>query len=378
MIAEPAGQTVAGTVLHGASGEAALPRHPLAGAKVVPATVVNSALNNPVAGAAQQGAKVVALPDMLAKGLTAISQQASVKGAPAYDQRQAIAGSTPPTAGSTPLTAGSTHSAAGLIPSTGGSAHTIAGSTNSTAVSILRPALDSDLSAAQRQALEGALSSGQWGQLEHLSTRLVGSMTSSDSRLLVNLARMLGMDFEALLARDQVEQANQGLKGMLLSLQKNGDLPESVRENSSQMAQQLEVLQLCRLRLAQDGVLFLPLPLDFLEQGYVLFEQQSPESASDDEAAGHLVSLNLTMQQLGVMQVNLLFEQQALFVRIKCADEEVATLVEGYWGELHEALQPFSIRSIQVTTGAEDPALVLLRRLQSDKNGQTPVLDARV
>ncbi|OQY21345.1 MAG: hypothetical protein B6I37_08850, partial [Desulfobacteraceae bacterium 4572_35.2] len=64
--------------------------------------------------------------------------------------------------------------------------------------------------------------------------------------------------------------------------------------------------------------------------------------------------------------------------RIKCQDEATVELVEEYCDELHESLQPFSIRSIQVTTGAQDPALTLLERLQSQTGQQPPLFDARV
>ncbi len=240
------------------------------------------------------------------------------------------------------------------------------------------PLTQGSLLPVQRQTLEGALMPQQWAQLEHLSTQMASDMSTSNSKFVLNLARMLGLDFEALLAKDQLDAANAGLKGTLTALKNHSEVAESVRETAAHMSQQLEVLQLCRLRLAQDGILFLPLPLEFIEQGYVLFEQQGQNDSGADGADGHLVSLNLTLQQLGSMQVNLLFEQQALFVRIKCQDEATVTLVEEYCDELRESLQPFSIRSIQVVAGAQDPALTLLDRLQPQAGQHAPLFDARV
>lgn len=242
----------------------------------------------------------------------------------------------------------------------------------------LSPLAGESLGSLQRQALEAALMPQQWAQLEQLSTQMASDMSTSNSKFVVNLARMLGLDFEALLAKDKLDPANAGLKGVLTTLKNHSEVPESVRDTAAHMSQQLEVLQLCRLRLAQDGVLFLPLPLEFVEQGYVLFEQQGQDSSETDGADGHLVSLNLTLRQLGSMQVNLLFEQQALFVRIKCQDEGTVDLVREYCDELHESLQPFSIRSIQVVTGAQDPALALLERLQPQADQRSPIFDARV
>ena len=255
---------------------------------------------------------------------------------------------------------------------------TVGGSTAASVPSPLSSLAAAGLGPVQRQTLEGALLPQQWVQLEKLSTQIAGDMSTSNSKFVVNLARMLGLDFEALLAKDQLDAANAGLKGTLTALKNHSEVAESVRETAAHMSQQLEVLQLCRLRLAQDGILFLPLPLEFIEQGYVLFEQQGQDGSEAEGADGHLVSLNLTLQQLGSLQVNLLFEQQALFVRIKCQDEATVTLVEEYCDELRESLQPFSIRSIQVVTGAQDPALTLLDRLQPQTGHQTPLFDARV
>lgn len=292
------------------------------------------------------------------------SVPAQVQNTPALNQSMAKAGAVQGNTGNTLQTS------APQPPSSG--------STSASFPLPLSSLVGQSLGQVQRQALEGALMPQQWAQLEQLSTQIASDMSTSNSRFVVNLARMLGLDFEALVAKNQLDSANVGLKGMLTALKGHSEVPESVRDTAAHMSQQLEVLQLCRLRLAQEGVLFLPLPLEFVEQGYVLFEQQGENNSEADGADGHLVSLNLTLQQLGSMQVNLLFEQQALFVRIKCQDESTVALVEQYCDELHESLTPFSIRSIQVVTGAQDPALALLDRLQPQKEQQSPIFDARV
>lgn len=229
------------------------------------------------------------------------------------------------------------------------------------------------LTAEQRQAVQMALTPQQWNQLEQLSRQLLTSFKDSGGALLFNLARNLGLDFELLLAQEQPELASQSLKGAMLALSEHPDLPEGIREGSQQMVQQLELLQLTRARLAQEGILFLPLPFDFVEQGYALVEQggggETPESQS------HLVTLHLSLQQLGSVQVNLLFEQQSLYVRILCARPESQMLFEHSKDELQQALTGFSVRSIQVAHGAEDPAVALLHRLQPEHQR---VLDERV
>ena len=229
------------------------------------------------------------------------------------------------------------------------------------------------LSAQQKKVVEGALTPEQWTQLESLAQELGSDLKASGARILFNLSHDLGLDYELLLSQEKSDQAAETLKGALLSLSENDAVPESVRENSRQMSQQLELLQLTRARFAQEGILFLPLPFEFMEQGYALVEQRS--SGREGEGVSHVVTLNMSLEGLGAVQANLLFEQQALFVRILCEDEESQAALEENLAELEDALAPFSLRSIQVALGAEDPAVELINRLQPYHDN---VFDTRV
>jgi hypothetical protein len=240
-----------------------------------------------------------------------------------------------------------------------------------------------DKSTVLPQVVTGALSGQQWQQIEALATQLVAGMDNADGRLVQNLARALGLDFEFLAAQNKLDQTAPGLKGTLAALQEDSEASPSLRQNAATINSQLEVLQLCRLRLAQEGVLFLPLPFDFLQQGYALFERKDPPQDADGTSsgsAGYLVSLNMDLTALGPMQVNLLFEQQALYVRILCADDQVVTTVQEHVADLRLSLQGYNVSSVRVTTGAQDPALTLLRRLQPHTAGgdQASLLDERV
>jgi hypothetical protein len=83
----------------------------------------------------------------------------------------------------------------------------------------------------------------------------------------------------------------------------------------------------------------------------------------------------MSLEGLGAVQANLLFEQQALFVRILCEDDASQQSLQEGLAELEEALAPFSVRSIQIAQGVEDPAIELINRLQPHRDG---VFDARV
>jgi|GEM_PF-1146573 len=229
------------------------------------------------------------------------------------------------------------------------------------------------LSAQQKRAVEGALTPEQWTHLETLTKDLGSDFKSAGARILFNLSHNLGLDYEQLLSQQKSDQAAQTLKGALMTLAEHDDLPDIVRDSSRQMVQQLDVLQLTRVRFAQEGILFLPLPFEFMEQGYALVEQR--QGGSDGEEVSHVVTLNMSLEGLGAVQANLLFEQQALFVRILCEDDESQAALEKSLPELEEALAPFAVRSIQVAQGVEDPAVELINRLQPHHDN---VFDARV
>jgi len=229
------------------------------------------------------------------------------------------------------------------------------------------------LSAQQKRVVEGALTPEQWTHLESLVKDLGSDLKTAGSRILFNLSHNLGLDYEQLLSQQKSGQAAQTLKGILMSLAEHDDLPDAVRDSGRQMVQQLELLQLTRARFAQEGILFLPLPFEFMEQGYALVEQR--QGGADGEAVSHVVTLNMSLEGLGAVQANLLFEQQVLFVRILCEDDDSQAALEESLPELEEALAPFGVRSIQVAQGVEDPAVELINRLQP---GHDNVFDARV
>ncbi|MFA6686084.1 MAG: hypothetical protein WCS16_01245 [Desulfuromonas sp.] len=196
------------------------------------------------------------------------------------------------------------------------------------------------------------------------------------ARELALLAQVLGLNFEGRLLNGDIEQARKSLKGMLLSLRGQEDAPVTVRESSSKLLQQLELFQLCRGRLAQEGVLFLPLPYDFLQQGYALIEEYGEEHEKEGDKTGKnlSVTLNLVLNNLGAINIHMLFEQEKLFMRISCADPQTTALVKDSRAELDTLLLPLGLQRLNIDANGKDPAVSLLQRLSPGKS----VLDARV
>lgn len=187
-----------------------------------------------------------------------------------------------------------------------------------------------------------------------------GAVTGND---LSSLWSGLGLDLEALLAAGRKEQAARGLKAFLLMRPGPGD--------AAGVLEQLHLFQLCRYRLAQENVMFLPLPFAFLEQGYLLAEREDrePETGEGREekkeagTATWKMTLHLNLSALGNVEIRLLFEGRVLRMRVLCENEKRAQSVCRAMPELRKRLTTVELRGFSTGTGAGDPVMNLLRRL---------------
>ncbi|WP_305046388.1 hypothetical protein [Geoalkalibacter sp.] len=166
--------------------------------------------------------------------------------------------------------------------------------------------------------------------------------------------RLLGTEGEALAGKLAALLEKEALGGLSRALDKSGDA-----------LQHLELWQMCRARLGEIGVDFLPLPLSFLEQGYLVARRQG--EASDQGAqsarAAHSLTLFLELEGLGPLQIDCLYQDAGLYLRFFCRDREVAGFLAGGREELAQALGEDTLRGAAFAAGAEEPAQALIRRL---------------
>ncbi len=190
---------------------------------------------------------------------------------------------------------------------------------------------------------------------------------------LAGLARLLGMDAEADLANGDLDKVLAGLKGALMQAASQLSSEDSPSSDVEKRLQNLELLQLCRSRLDGEGIQFIPLPLPFLEQGYLLAERGHP--GEEGEAPPHVLTLSLQLEGLGNLQVKLLYDQQGLYARFFCESRSVADFVSSFREELTDMLTSVPLQGAAFTDGAQDPAQALAHRVMADGDG---LLDARV
>ncbi len=191
---------------------------------------------------------------------------------------------------------------------------------------------------------------------------------------LQQLARHLGLTLEADLARgtEAVEPAN--LKSLLLTAGETEDRQASeTSKNIEQLLQKLELFQLCNLRLARHDASLLPLPLPFLDNGYLLAEKET--GGDPEQRSARKVTLYLSLQGLGELRIDLLQETDGLFLRFTCDSGDKSRFLEEQETELREMVS--SLPLCRATYGSDQGPLrtELIRRILADGD---ELLDARV
>ncbi|MCF8025534.1 MAG: flagellar hook-length control protein FliK [Desulfobacteraceae bacterium] len=207
----------------------------------------------------------------------------------------------------------------------------------------------------------------------NLPSGLMGLLGSDpdaiDGNMLSRLWKDLGLNLEALLADGKKPSADSGLKMFLLMHAHQMQAAEDGSGDSTGILEHLRLFQLCRYRLAQENVVFLPLPFDFLEEGYLLAEkeaQDSEQGSGDSQEDGEDIwklSLNLKLSKLGDLQILMLFEKQELRLRVLCGSREKADIINSALPGLQKRLTSVDMVSFSVDTGAPDPMMHLLGRL---------------
>ncbi len=202
-------------------------------------------------------------------------------------------------------------------------------------------------------------------QLEHLVAQ---RPTVPQGGQLGLLSQLFGFHLEAELLQGKKKGALASLKSSLLGLQKElgSEVAEPLRK--------LELFQLCKARLADEQVQFLPLPFNELEEGYLLAERGAK---GDDEATESplQMSLSLRLSALGNIRIDMLYATEGLHLRLACEDREKMAYLQNYTDELGESLQAVELQGVSFSADAQLPARQLQGRLLPDSHN---MFDARM
>ncbi len=204
-------------------------------------------------------------------------------------------------------------------------------------------------------------------QLEQLVTR---QPDSPQGRQFGLLSQLLGLYLEPELLQRGKKAALSSLKLDLLKLQK--DLGAKLDEP----LHRLELFQLCKVKLAEEQVQFLPLPFNQLEEGYLLAEKRSGNSPDPGGGDSPLqMSLSLRLSALGNLRIDMLYEKGNLHLRLASEDRGKKDYLQGCADELRESVQAVELQGISFSADAQLPARQLQQRLLPDLSN---MLDARI
>ena len=203
--------------------------------------------------------------------------------------------------------------------------------------------------------------------LTHLVQLAHQTALPPDGKPLGVLAQLFGFHLERQLLENKLKDALATLKAALLKGggEESGDSDEPLRR--------IELFQLCKSRLAEENVLFLPLPFAELEEGYLLAERG--RGAAEEGGAPLMMSISLRLSALGNMRIDMLYGQGGLQLRLACENRDKMAYVQGAEPELREGLQSVPLQGVSFAMDARLPARQLSERLNP---GSRNLLDERI
>lgn len=187
--------------------------------------------------------------------------------------------------------------------------------------------------------------------------------TKEGGAVLKVLIQNLGINLEQLLAKGDKNSAARTLKAALLEVATNFKSAESIADTTSKMLSTLELFQLVQLQTSVEGHYIFPLPLPFLEQGYLVVERDPQGDSRETGQSDSRFSLHLTMSDLGNLQVDFLQNSEGLFIRFYARSQETADFIAGYSEELNAAIQDVPLINISFSGDAPDPIGELIKQV---------------
>jgi hypothetical protein len=220
------------------------------------------------------------------------------------------------------------------------------------------------VSPASRSILEGFFSMQQNG--------VAGQNGGAILRQLID---SLGLNLEQLLARGDADNGVHTLKAALLELAHSFTAAGSIAETAGKLLATLELFQIAQIQIAGSDQLIFPLPLPFIEQGYLLVEQDSRDREQDGGPTEHRFSLHLTVSELGNLQIDFLHNKEGLFIRFRAGDQQKSDFIESFGDDLKKAISAVPLINLSFSGDAPDPIHDLVRQLVPEGNS---ILDTKV
>ncbi len=184
------------------------------------------------------------------------------------------------------------------------------------------------------------------------------------------LSQLFGFHLETELFEGKKKAAMASLKLCLLELQKTGD-----GDDVDGPLRRLELLQLCKAKLAADQVQFLPLPFSELEEGYLLAEKKPESDEVRHDKAPLQMSLSLRLSALGNVRIDMLYDDEGLHLRLAGEDQRKMKFMQSCSEELKDSLSTVKLQGVSFSADARLPTRQLQERLLPNSQN---MLDTRI
>ena len=209
-------------------------------------------------------------------------------------------------------------------------------------------------------SVPGSLNPVSRGVLESFFTLQQNILDNKDGgSALKQIIDNLGLNLEHLLTKGDKNGATQTLKAALLELVYKYGRTE-IGESAGKLISTLELFQLTQLQAGTDTQHIFPLPLPFVEQGYLLIERDDQGSESGKKER---FSLHLTMSDLANLRIDFLQNTGGLFIKFAADSKEKADFLAAFGEELKDSITAAPLIGLTFSGGASDPINDLIRRL---------------
>ncbi len=173
----------------------------------------------------------------------------------------------------------------------------------------------------------------------------------------------LGLTLESTLAKGNSDTAGKTLKAALLEISSILREGGSIAGTANKLLGTLELFQLAQLRLSTENLLLFPLPLPFLNNGYLLVEQDQETTQTKQRTDMLRFSLHLSLDALGDIKISFLQTSEGLYIQFSCDSPEKKKFAMDSQEELKEIISNKKILGLSFTDTAENPVDDLIRRL---------------
>jgi len=192
---------------------------------------------------------------------------------------------------------------------------------------------------------------------------LFGQGGGKEGERLQQLVNKLGLNLEGMLAAGKEQEAAKTLKFALMELVQNLAEHGKLAESGKQALNALEFFQLTQLQTLRQDALVVPLPLPFLEQGYLLVEEYQEQAGRDGEGRDmpEHFSLLLKLSPLGNLRIDFLAGGGGVYIRFNGQTKEAVDFLATFKDELTHALTSTTVHGVSFTAKGEDPLSALLK-----------------